>query len=105
MVESCTNMNVLTEIDRFKLEQVKEYSLQNIPHNFQKHPTRKNANSKPIAKCCFPYINECTAHNVKITLALLLEVVARRALAATIVVAPPSSTGSPGLPGTQFDEA
>ena len=45
------------------------------------------------------------AHNIVITLALLLEVVARRALAATVVVAPPSSTGSPGLPGTQFDEA
>ena len=31
--------------------------------------------------------------------------VARRALVATVVVAPPSSTGSPGLPGTRFDEA
>ena len=98
MVESCTNMNVLTEIDRFKLKQVKEYSVKNIPHNFQKHPTRKNANSKPIAKCCFPYINGCMAHNVVglITLALLLEVVARRALAVTVVVAPPAQLVAPG---------
>ena len=81
-------MNVLPEIDRFKLEQVKEYSLLNIPHNFQKHLTRENANSKPIAMCCFPHTNGCTAHNVVITLAFLLEVVARRALAVTVVVAP-----------------
>ena len=99
MVESCTNVNVLTEIDRFKLEQVKEYIFFRIYHIiFRNIRQEKNANSKPIAKCCFPYINDCMAHNVVglITLALLLEVVARRALAVTVVVAPPAQLVAPG---------
>ena len=48
------------------------------------------------SKVLFSHISGGTAHTVLITLALLLEVVACRALAVTVVIAPPAQLVAPG---------
>ena len=97
-------MNVVTEIDRFKLQQVKEYSLCNIPHNFQKHPTRKNANSKTNSKVLFSLYKQMHGAQPRNYAGIATGSGRPPGSGCYCCGSPPSSTGSPGLPGTQFDE-